>query len=126
MAYTKDDFLRDLAIYSAGGIIGVSGTRKMVEYAAKKGIQLAGLTATRAAPAVGRAAVANPYATGALLGAAALQTDPGQMLLAEAEERGRQDRIALERAQQDLIFGTQEKGQPSVRPINLVKRLERE
>ena len=53
MAYTKDDFLRDLAIYSAGGIIGVSGTRKMVEYAAKKGIQLAGLTATRAAPAVG-------------------------------------------------------------------------
>ena len=109
MAYTKDDFLRDLAIYSAGGIIGVSGTRKMVEYAAKKGIQLAGITATRAAPAVGRAAVANPYATGALLGAAALQTDPGQMLLAEAEERGRQQRIAFERAQQDAIFGTQEK-----------------
>jgi hypothetical protein len=109
MAYTKDDFLRDLAIYSAGGIIGVSGTRKMVEYAAKKGIQLAGLTATRAVPAVQRAAVVNPYATGALLGAAALQTDPGQELLMQAEERGRQQRVAFERAQQDAIFGTQEK-----------------
>tara|TARA_Y100000590_G_C15698995_1_gene1006143 strand:- start:1339 stop:1905 length:567 start_codon:yes stop_codon:yes gene_type:complete len=112
MAYTKDDFLRDLAIYSAGGIIGVSGTRKMVEYAAKKGIQLAGIGVARtaaAAPAVGRAALANPALTGGLLGAAALETQMGQDLLAAAEERGRQDRVRLERAQQDAIFGTQER-----------------
>ena len=112
MAYTKDDFLRDLAIYSAGGIIGVSGTRKMVEYAAKKGIQLAGIGVARtaaAAPAVGRAALANPALTGGLLGAAALETQMGQDLLAAAEERGRQDRIRFERAQQDAIFGTQER-----------------
>ena len=65
--------------------------------------------AAAAAPVVGRAAVANPYATGALLGGAALATDPGQELLMAAEESGRQARIAFERAQQDAIFGTQEK-----------------
>ena len=57
MAYTKDDFLKDLALYSAGGIIGVTRTRKMLQYAGRKGIQIAGLTARRAAPAVGRAAL---------------------------------------------------------------------
>jgi hypothetical protein len=53
----------------------------------------------RAAPA---AAVANPYATGTLLGGAALATDPGQGLLAAASERGRMDRIRFEQALTDL------------------------
>jgi len=42
-------------------------------------------------------------AIGAGLGYAALQTDPGQQLLAAAEERGRQDRLRLERAVQDTL-----------------------
>ncbi len=53
----------------------------------------------RAAPAV---AAANPYTTGALLGGAALQTDPGRDLLESAAERGRMDRIRFEQALTDL------------------------
>jgi len=44
-----------------------------------------------------------PVAIGAGLGYAALQTDPGQQLLAAAEERGRQDRLRLERYVQDTL-----------------------
>jgi len=44
-----------------------------------------------------------PVAIGAGLGYAALHTDPGQQLLAMAEERGRQDRLRLERYVQDTI-----------------------
>jgi hypothetical protein len=61
--------------------------------------------ATRA-PAVGSAILGVPGAPGAIgagLGYAALQTDPGQALLAAAEERGRQDRLRLERMVQDTL-----------------------
>ena len=61
--------------------------------------------ATRA-PAVGSAILGIPGAAPALgagLGYAALQTDPGQQLLAAAEERGRQDRLRLERMVQDTL-----------------------
>jgi len=44
-----------------------------------------------------------PIAAGAALGGLALQTEPGQQLLAAAEERGRQDRLRLERYVQDTI-----------------------
>jgi len=44
-----------------------------------------------------------PIAIGAGLGYAALQTDPGQQLLEAAAERGRQDRIRLEREIQDTL-----------------------
>ena len=54
------------------------------------------------AGAVGQAIV-NPYALGAGLGYAALQTEPGQELLSAAEERGRQDRIRFERFVQDTL-----------------------
>ena len=54
-------------------------------------------------------AAANPDLTGALLGGAALQTPQGQQLLDIAEERGRTDRLAVEREVQDLLFGTAEK-----------------
>ena len=61
------------------------------------------------ASTVGSAALANPIASGALLGGAALATPQGQDLLAAAEERGRQDRLALEMATQDLLFGVPER-----------------
>jgi len=44
-----------------------------------------------------------PAAIGAGLGYAALQTDPGQQLLAAAAEHGRQSRIRVERAVQDSL-----------------------
>jgi len=49
----------------------------------------------RAAPGV---AAANPIPTGLALGYGALQTEPGQDLLAAAAERGRMDRIRFENA----------------------------
>jgi hypothetical protein len=111
MAYTQANFVRDLALFSAGGILGPTRTRQLLAYAARKGIQLAGMGARAALPsAVGAfpvipAAVqsATPYAVGAGLGVAALQTDPGQQLLAAAEEHGRQSRILYERAQQEIM-----------------------
>jgi hypothetical protein len=57
----------------------------------------------------GRLAARTPVATGAALGLGALQTEAGQELLDLAEERGRRDRLAAERAVQDLLFGTKEK-----------------
>jgi len=55
--YTKDRFLKDLALYSAGGIVGVTRTRKFLEFAARKGIQLAALAGSRVAPPVARGAL---------------------------------------------------------------------
>ena len=70
--YGKDQFLRDLAIYSTGAAIGAKNTGKFVSYAAKKGIQLTGIAATRAAPPVARGAASlvrrNPAAAAALGG----------------------------------------------------------
>jgi hypothetical protein len=103
MAYTARDFHRDLAIFSAGGILGPTRSRKMLAYAGRKGIQLAGFAAARAAPAIGTAVTASPVGTGAALGLGALATPPGQALLAAAEEHGRQSRILYERAQQELM-----------------------
>lgn len=55
--YSKDRFIKDLAIYSAGGIIGVTGTRKMFEFALKQGINLAAFAGSRVAPPVARGAL---------------------------------------------------------------------
>jgi len=55
--YTKDRFIKDLAIYSAGGIIGVTGTRKMFAFALKQGINLAAFAGSRVAPPVARGAL---------------------------------------------------------------------
>jgi hypothetical protein len=51
-------------------------------------------------------AAANPALTGAAIGLGALQTEPGQDLLAAAAERGRMDRIRFEQALTDLTIGT--------------------
>ena len=47
--------------------------------------------APRAAVATSRLAAASPVATGTALGLGALQTEPGQDLLAAAADRGRMD-----------------------------------
>ena len=119
MAYTARDFHRDLAIFSAGGLLGPARTRKLMAYAGRKGIQLAGMGARAALPSL-QAAVpaaglvpaavqrATPYAVGAGLGAAALGTPQGQALLTAAEEHGRQSRILYERAQQELMTTPQQ------------------
>ena len=79
MAYTATDFAKDLALYTSGAVIGVTRSRKFAAYAAKKGIQLAALTARQAVVPVARGAGQlglglarrNPYvATGLALGGA--------------------------------------------------------
>ena len=64
-------------------------------------LQAARVVAPVTVPVASAVGQVSPYALGAGLGYAALQTDPGQQLLAAAEERGRSDRIALEQALTD-------------------------
>ena len=70
--------------------------------AAKAAVAAIARVAPPAVTATSGLAAANPYATGALLGGAALATPPGQQLLDIASERGRMDRIRLEQAMADL------------------------
>jgi hypothetical protein len=119
MAYTQANFVRDLALWSTATLLSKRRQQQMIRYAAKKGIQLAGAVAApmaRAAlPALpafpvipGAVQTATPYAIGAGLGLGALQTQPGQDLLAAAEEHGRQSRILYERAQQEIMTTPQQ------------------
>jgi hypothetical protein len=104
MAYTSKSFLRDLAIYSTGAAVGAKNTGKFAAYAAKKGIQLAGVGAARAAPVVASTAAANPLVAGTALGLGALATQPGQQLLDAAAVRGAADRIAAQQAIDEAVF----------------------
>ena len=108
MAYTSRSFLKDLAIYSTGAAIGIKNTAKFTSYAAKKGIQLAGIGVTRAAPPAARgvASLAQrfPRATGVGLGLGFLETEQGEALLQAAAERGAADRRRLEQAIDERIF----------------------
>ncbi len=70
---------------------------------------LVSLAARTATPVASVAAPALPFAAGAALGYGALQTDPGQALLVAAAEKGRQDRLRLERFVQDTLATTQYK-----------------
>ena len=47
--YTKDQFLKDLALYTAGATIGAKNSVNFLKYAARSGINLAGMGARRAA-----------------------------------------------------------------------------
>jgi len=125
MAYTQAKFIRDLAIFSAGGILGPTRTRQLLAYAGRKGIQLAGFGATRAAPAIGAAALAHPVVAGTALGLGTLATPPGEALLAAAEEHGRQSRILFERAQQELITAPQRAfmGIEAAAPVSIAQAL---
>ena len=104
MAYTSKSFLRDLAIYSTGAAVGAKNSAKFASYAAKKGIQLAGVGAARAAPVVASTAAANPLVAGTALGLGALATQPGQQLLDAAAVRGAADRIAVQQAFDEAVF----------------------
>ena len=104
MAYTSKSFLRDLAIYSTGAAVGAKNSAKFAAYAAKRGIQLAGVGAARAAPVVASTAAANPLVAGTALGLGALATPPGQAVLDAAAVRGAADRIAVQQACDEAIF----------------------
>ena len=104
MAYGSRQFVKDLALYTAGAAIGAKNSAKFVSYAAKKGIQLAGVGAARAATAAPGVAAANPITTGIGLGLGALATPPGQALLESAAQRGASDRVALQQAIDEYIF----------------------
>jgi hypothetical protein len=83
-----------------GALLGLElATPGMTRAAAKASL---GVVA-RLAPVAGRAALASPMATGVGLGLGALQTAPGDALLAASEERGRRDRLRLERFVQDTL-----------------------
>ena len=112
----QKEFINLLAAFSAGAHIGPKKFNAFLKYAGRKGISLAGMGARAALPSaagvlpVVPAAVqtATPYAIGAGLGVAALQTQPGQELLAAAAEHGRQSRILFERAQQEIMTTPQQ------------------
>ena len=108
MAYTSKSFLRDLAIYSTGAAVGAKNSAKFAAYAAKKGIQLAGVGAARAAPVVASTAAANPLVAGTALGLGALATPSGQQLLDAAAVRGAADRIAVQQAIDEAVFRSTE------------------
>ena len=74
--------------------------------AAKAAIAALGRVTPPAVGATTRLAAANPALTGAAIGLGALQTDPGQDLLAAAAERGRMDRIRFENALAQLTAVT--------------------
>ena len=84
-------------------VIGIDiATPGFSRAAAKQLVAAVGRFTPVAARATTGLAAANPYATGALLGGAALASPPGQDLLEAAAERGRMDRIRLEQAMTDL------------------------
>jgi hypothetical protein len=63
-------------------------------------------------------AAANPALTGAAIGLGALQTEPGQDLLAAAAERGRMDRIRFEQALTDLTVATKKRSSKTKSKFN--------
>ena len=61
-------------------------------------------TAPGVARTVGTLAAANPYSTGVGLGATFLATEPGQQLLAAAEERGKMDRVRSQQLLDQWVY----------------------
>ena len=104
MAYTSRDFLKDLAIYSTGAALGIKNSVKFAQYAAKKGIQLAGVSAPRVAQGAAGIAQTFPRTTGVGVGLAALETPQGQALLEAAAERGRMDRVRAQQMLDEFVF----------------------
>ena len=61
-------------------------------------------TAPGVARTIGAAAAANPYAAGLGLGTTLLATQPGQDLLAAAEERGKMDRVRSQQLLDQWVY----------------------
>ena len=81
---------------------------KIVKKTLPAALRVAAVPAASILGSTARAAIplaTNPYLAGTALGLGALQTDPGQELLAAAAERGRMDRIRYEQAITDLEVG---------------------
>jgi len=89
-----------LGAYAGLDLLAPGMSRKIATKALMAGARVIAPGTVPIASALGPIA---PIAIGAGLGAAALQTDPGQALLAAAAEQGRQDRIRFERAVQDTL-----------------------
>ena len=68
-----------------------------------------GLSARNAIPAARSLGLLNPVPWGIGAGLTYLDRPEGQALLSDARERGRTDRLRIERIMQDLEYGTQEK-----------------
>ena len=102
---TKRDLEVAIAAYGLGRILPAGSTRAAVRAVIPQVVRAGKVIA----PTVGRTAAtlaaANPVSTGLGLGLAATQTPSGQALLDAAAERGRMDRIALEQAIDERIFG---------------------
>jgi len=98
MALSKSE----IAMYAfiTGRVLPKGTTRA----ALRKGLELAGVGATRAVAAAPGFAAANPITTGAALGLGALATPPGQQLLDAAAVRGAADRIAAQQAIDEAVF----------------------
>jgi hypothetical protein len=93
--------------FLTGGKINQWGRKAAVKIV-KTTLPLALRATTSVGGSVARAAIplaTNPLIAGTALGLGALQTEPGQQLLAAAEERGRMDRIRFEQALTDLEVG---------------------
>jgi len=100
MAYTKDQFLRELAIWTTAGAVGLKNTGRFLAYAGKKGINLAAfglrksaVPAARGALGLGRLAAGTNPGTLALLGGLTLYEAQQMGLLDEPIERTRQTGI---------------------------------
>ena len=90
-------------------------TKKVLVATAKRLLPIGGRVGASVGTAVGRSAIgaarpllANPYVAGAALGYGALQTPPGQDLLAWAEEKGKRDRVAYEQYKTDVAMRMRE------------------
>ena len=70
---------------------------KLTPYVARSVVPTAGRT-------IGTLAAANPYSTGVGLGATFLATQPGQDLLAAAEERGKMDRVRSQQLLDQWVY----------------------
>lgn len=92
-------------------VIGIDiATPGFSRAAAKAAVAAIGRIALPTARAGSALAAANPMAVGGALGLGALQTAPGQELLAMAEERGRADRVRFEQALTDLTIRSKARG----------------
>ena len=86
-------------------------SRKALIAVTKRLLPIAGQASVGIGRLAGRSAIgaiaplaANPYVAGTALGLGALQTEPGQDLLAWAEEKGKRDRVAFEQYKTDVAM----------------------
>jgi len=108
IGYLVADKVLDVATFGAlnrlTGKAAVAGLTRLLPFT----LRAAAVPAASILASTARAAIplaTNPYLAGTALGLGALQTDPGQELLAAAAERGRMDRIRFEQALTDVSVG---------------------